>query len=758
MTLNTIGWRLFLRLYAANFVNAGYRGVLGREPDPEGLAAYTEALARSGDLAGFLVDLARSDEFKQKTFAVLAPDLVRAAYRGLLGRDADPEGLAAYVANLTNRRDLASVLADIVHSEEFTRSRARLQKWPDPANTYNTPCLVFLHIQKTAGTSIQNMLRDSYGHEPIYGENADTLYKRSPGELSKYSVFSGHFNYDSLSYIPRRVLSTFTFVREPKKRLISHYYFLRAHEPGHTSYGDGIRLANELTIETFFEHERIRMRSGFWNHMTWAIMGQRLWRIWQALLAAEANEEAVTELINTTIRPTTRRRLNEFIFVGLQEDFDRSVKILFHILQKKQPETIRADHSLEQLMNTAPHFKKTMEKQPMTSRLDAALDHLVQLDNIVYEEASRLYTERLLEYSGVRIWDTTAEERLGVMHAQSPRSRLPARNRPEVDAMTDNPKNTDMTHEDVIQAFRIVLGRNKEATATAGRRHAPAFTAHDLEEQKLVFLHHPKTGGTTLHHILINAFDKDEVCPERFNGLRHYPAGELARYRYFSGHFDLPSVKLIPGRKKVITMLREPVARLISLYYFQRAHKPETIERNKLELARLANKYSMADFFCAEEVRYHPAVNNAMTRLLVDTIEGERWESKAGSALPDSAQFLQPAVRELEALDAFGILERYDDSVELICESIGLNVPSKIEPRQVLDVIVDEEAGLRRIEKEQVTDKIRRLIEGLVQTDMELYRHACAIFEKRLLNLRRQNSAMQPDSTNVGRNALPSPD
>lgn len=71
-------------------------------------------------------------------------------------------------------------------------------------------------------------------------------------------------------------------------------------------------------------------------------------------------------------------------------------------------------------------------------------------------------------------------------------------------------------------------------------------------------------------------------------------------------------------------MLRKPIARLVSLYYFQRAHKMEIVERNNLELARLANKYSMAEFFQAEEVQRHPAVNNAMTRVLVDTIEGER--------------------------------------------------------------------------------------------------------------------------------------
>lgn len=267
------------------------------------------------------------------------------------------------------------------------------------------------------------------------------------------------------------------------------------------------------------------------------------------------------------------------------------------------------------------------------------------------------------------------------------------------------------------------------------KRHVPSFSATDLEESKLVFMHIPKTGGTTLHHILINSFGKDQVCPERFNGLRHYAAGELVKFRYFSGHFDLPSIRLIPGRKKIITMFREPVARLISLYYFQRAHRPETIKRNGLELARLANKYSMAEFFRADEVRFHPAVNNSMTRLLADTIEGDRWEQKA-RVLSDSAQLLDLALRELQGIDAFGILERYPESVELMCKTIGLDSPVKIEPRQVLDAIVNEEAGLRPIVKEPVNDEIRQLIESVVQMDIKLYKHACALFEERLATVR----------------------
>jgi len=268
-----------------------------------------------------------------------------------------------------------------------------------------------------------------------------------------------------------------------------------------------------------------------------------------------------------------------------------------------------------------------------------------------------------------------------------------------------------------------------------------AFRVADLENTKLVFMHHPKTGGTTLHDIFLGAFAKDEVCPERFNGLRHCTAAELTRYRYFSGHFDLPSLKLIPGKKIVITMLREPIDRLISLYNFERAHRPEVIRENNLELARLANAYTLEEFLLAAEVRAHPAINNSMTRALVDKLDAYRWEHRASVTLSDAEQYASLALHQLKSLHSFGIMERYSDSVALIFASLGLEPPQQIERKQVLDVVMETNPGLRRIDREPVTGRIRQLAAELVKADAYLYTRACRLFAKRLSAMQRCNTA-----------------
>jgi len=96
-------------------------------------------------------------------------------------------------------------------------------------------------------------------------------------------------------------------------------------------------------------------------------------------------------------------------------------------------------------------------------------------------------------------------------------------------------------------------------------------------------MHIPKTGGTSLHDILVGNFCPEEICPERFNALKKYSQEELARYSYFSGHFDRESINYISADKDIITLFREPKARILSLYYFWKAHKNSHIEKHNLE-------------------------------------------------------------------------------------------------------------------------------------------------------------------------------
>jgi Domain of unknown function (DUF4214)/Sulfotransferase domain len=396
--LATIGksqehWEVLWQARAEELVRTMFVALLNRQPEEPALKAYVTKIQQGQRLAELLSAVGRSQEHWELLLQERATEVIGAIYRGLLRREPDSVGLTAYVAQFRANRDLAGVASAIGRSRERDRKLKRDEDWPHPARSYNSTTWVFVHMQKTAGTSLQNMIVESFGAENVYHRHDDSLFLHCPAELSLYSVFAGHFNYDSLAFIPRRKLNVFTFVRDPRQRLVSLYNFWRAHDPSAPGFHDSMRLAQELDIETFYGCRDIGRRQSSWNHMTWCMMGDRQWRAWRRLLASTATTERPRVI--ESLRPAIRQRLREFCFVGLQEDFAGSCRQLFRVLGRACPAE-RADHSVEKLSAIYPHIKK-IAKPSLTSGAIEVMAELVELDAIVYEEAKTLYAEQSAE-------------------------------------------------------------------------------------------------------------------------------------------------------------------------------------------------------------------------------------------------------------------------------------------------------------------------------------------------------------------------
>jgi hypothetical protein len=95
-----------------------------------------------------------------------------------------------------------------------------------PSSTENG-ALYFLHIPKTAGTSVTKWLADRLDYGMICpAKNWDQLVMIGPQELAKYRVFAGHFGIDLEPFLQRKI-TTATLLRDPLKRTISHYRHVR---------------------------------------------------------------------------------------------------------------------------------------------------------------------------------------------------------------------------------------------------------------------------------------------------------------------------------------------------------------------------------------------------------------------------------------------------------------------------------------------------------------------------------------------------
>lgn len=304
------------------------------------------------------------------------------------------------------------------------------------------------------------------------------------------------------------------------------------------------------------------------------------------------------------------------------------------------------------------------------------------------------------------------------------------------------PENARVIEEKLALGSRAALRRELlaspefEASRKAGALPSTDPRALDPDTPRVVLLHLPKTGGTSLHRMLLPHFATEEVCPERWNGLGRIPFGEIAAYRYFSGHFDWASCQLLPGRRKrIITMLREPKARLVSLYWFQRAHQPDVIAAEGLDLAELAQRHDIVEFFSQPQVRAHCAIDNAMTRALAGRIQPGRWEAVTGWNDPmpvEPRSMLAGAIAHLDGLHAFGVLEDQALSIACLFERLELPAPARIEDANHLDEVMHSNPGLRSVERSDPGPALDEVLADLVRLDEPLWQHARARLRERM--------------------------
>lgn len=125
-------------------IRSAYRDILGRDPDDAGLRNFRGRLLDAGWSEDQLRDnLRRSPEFKTRD----TDALVRSAYRDVLGREPDPAGLANFKRALEHGMSDAELRAELRRSSEgaqksvhdvITRAyRELLHREPDPAGLAN---------------------------------------------------------------------------------------------------------------------------------------------------------------------------------------------------------------------------------------------------------------------------------------------------------------------------------------------------------------------------------------------------------------------------------------------------------------------------------------------------------------------------------------------------------------------------------------------------------------------------------------------
>ncbi|UZP67511.1 sulfotransferase family 2 domain-containing protein [Desulfovibrio mangrovi] len=181
----------------------------------------------------------------------------------------------------------------------------------------------FLHLPRTAGTTLNAILRDSFGREEILSVYSEQEYREfreiEAARLDGIRLIQGHLFLEE--YDPPRIysrdVSVFTFLREPVSRLVSEYLFLKSWPENHMySYLN----ENKVSFREYLASVEPRLVFRGKNFMTRFYTGLHFD---VNVFPAEALEVAKHNLEHV------------FGFVGIQERFDESLLLLGDFLGLK---------------------------------------------------------------------------------------------------------------------------------------------------------------------------------------------------------------------------------------------------------------------------------------------------------------------------------------------------------------------------------------------------------------------------------------
>lgn len=238
--------------------------------------------------------------------------------------------------------------------------------------------------------------------------------------------------------------------------------------------------------------------------------------------------------------------------------------------------------------------------------------------------------------------------------------------------------------------------------------------------ERLVFLHIPKCGGTSLSGVLKQNFAAGEVCPHVNNTLGKIANKQLASWRYFSGHYSKASVDAVPGPKQLVTVLREPKARVLSLYYFWKAHKEDYIEGRNLGGPRLARQMDLLSFLMSEELAVTRSVRNTMTRTLIASLQ---VTNAAGFVGRDPGFSVDTAMVNLARYNFVAFTDTLDEDVAQLTRQLDLT-PADKAPRSNTFESFSTRSAMEPVERETITPQIEQALNRATSLDRELYERA----------------------------------